>query len=78
MKFSIARQVVKLENFRCREIKKRILNNNYIQTEVFTKFAKEDTKNYNANLSRFDNMYSQLAILKGKKIWFFLNLIFYS
>ena len=48
------------------------------QTEVFTKFAKEDTKNYNANLSRFDSMYSQLAILKGKKIWFFLNLIFYS
>ena len=51
------------------------------QTEVFTKenyCSKEDTKHYNANLSRFDKMYSQLTILKGKKIWFFLNLIFYS
>ena len=46
------------------------------QTEVFTKFAKEDTKNYNANLSRFDNMYSQLAILKGKKNLFFLEFDF--
>ena len=37
------------------------------QTEVFSKFAKEDTKDYNANLFRFDKMYSQLSILKGKK-----------
>ena len=41
------------------------------QTEVFSKkkllFAKEDTKHYNANLSRFDNMNSQFSILKGEK-----------